>query len=405
MTDQPVSGDRFADTRPRVAQPSTLWPLVLGVLGALALGVVVFLQMTSERTRIEEARIEAKRTTDERASAEARAAAAKAAENEHARLAQQPAPLPTVKVDLAPPAPPPPGPTQAELDRLKAPAVVVELGDYKPPEGAGAPAQTPSSAGGSAGRGVDAAALSSTLGSAAARSAPLGAAGTVSADERFAERFGVGQGASSNKPAIATRTVDLANTVLEGSLIPALLETALNSDLPGYVRAVVTRDVRGYDGSKVLIPRGSRLVGQYRAGVALGQSRAFVIWTRLIRPDGAAVELASPATDSLGRGGLSGEVDRHFLQRFGGGILLSLLNVGASALADSADTQIVIAATRGGTDAAGVALSKDLDIAPTVKVAQGTPVRVFVSRDLDFSQVGAAEPSVGPPGVKPVGTK
>ena len=107
---------------------------------------------------------------------------------------------------------------------------------------------------------------------------------------------------------------------------------------------------------KVLVPRGARLIGQYKAGVALGQSRAFVIWTRLIRPDGATVELSSPATDALGRGGLDGDVDRHFLQRFGGAILLSLLNIGAGAVADSSDTTVVIAGARAGTDAVGSAL-------------------------------------------------
>jgi type IV secretion system protein VirB10 len=156
---------------------------------------------------------------------------------------------------------------------------------------------------------------------------------------------------------------------------------------------VVTRDVRGFDGSKVLVPRGSRLVGQYTTGVALGQSRAFVIWTRLIRPDGATVELASPATDALGRGGLSGSVDRHFLQRFGGAILLSLLNIGAGAVADSSDTTVVIAGARAGTDAASQTFANDANIKPTVKVPQGSPLRVFVSRDLDFSAVGGARPS------------
>ncbi|MGQ4828530.1 TrbI/VirB10 family protein, partial [Enterococcus faecalis] len=79
-----------------------------------------------------------------------------------------------------------------------------------------------------------------------------------------------------------------------------------NSDLPGFVRAVVSRDVTGFDGNRVLIPAGSRLIGQYRSGLAAGQSRAFVIWTRMIRPDGVSVALGSPVTDTLGRAGLGG---------------------------------------------------------------------------------------------------
>jgi type IV secretion system protein VirB10 len=186
---------------------------------------------------------------------------------------------------------------------------------------------------------------------------------------------------------------DLSLRIIEGAVIPAVLETALNSDLPGYARAVVTRDVRGFDGTKVLVPRGSRLIGQYKAGVALGQSRAFVIWTRLIRPDGATVELASPATDALGRGGIGGSVDRHFFQRFGGAILLTLLNVGGSAISDSTDTTVVIAGARAGTDAAGSAFAADMNIGPTVTVPQGSPVRVFVSQDIDFSAVGPTKPT------------
>jgi type IV secretion system protein VirB10 len=143
----------------------------------------------------------------------------------------------------------------------------------------------------------------------------------------------------------------------------------------------------------VLVPRGSRLVGEYNSGVALGQSRAFVIWIRLIRPDGATIDLSSPATDSLGRGGLDGKVDRHFFQRFGGAILLSLLNIGAGAVADSSDTTVVIAGARAGTDAATSAFASNSNIGPTVTVPQGTPLRVFVSQDLDFSGVGAVKPT------------
>jgi type IV secretion system protein VirB10 len=187
---------------------------------------------------------------------------------------------------------------------------------------------------------------------------------------------------------------NLSTTIVQGDVIPAILETALNSDLPGYARAMVTRDVRGFDGTKVLVPRGSRLIGEYNSGTALGQSRAFVIWTRLIRPDGATIELSSPATDSLGRGGLEGKVDRHFFQRFGGAILLSLLSIGGNAIADSTDTTVVIAGAQAGTSAAATALGgSDTSIKPTITVPQGTPVRVFVNQDLDFSGVGAVKPT------------
>jgi len=271
-----------------------------------------------------------------------------------------------------------PGPTQAELDRLRAPALVVDLGEYKAPV-AGAPQLGPD------GKPLDAAALAA----AATASANQGAALSKNANESFADRLGVG--GASTKPMRAEHMRNLSTTIVQGEIIPAVLETALNSDLPGFARAVVTREIRGFDGTKVLIPRGTRLIGEYNSAVALGQSRAFLVWTRLIRPDGVTMELASPATDGLGRGGLTGSVDRHFLQRFGGAILLSLLNIGAGAIADSSDTTVVIAGAQAGSSAMTQAMQGDSDIKPTVKVPQGTPVRVFVSQDLDFTAVGAAK--------------
>ena len=102
-------------------------------------------------------------------------------------------------------------------------------------------------------------------------------------------------GSSGTQVAKATRMKNPGQTVSQGTLIPAVLETAINSDLPGYVRAVVSSDIRSFDGSRVLVPRSSRLIGQYKSGVAGGQTRAYVMWTRLIRPDGVSVALASPA--------------------------------------------------------------------------------------------------------------
>jgi type IV secretion system protein VirB10 len=176
---------------------------------------------------------------------------------------------------------------------------------------------------------------------------------------------------------------DPSNTVTQGTLIPAVLETAIDTDLPGYVRAVVSRDVRSFDGSKVLIPRSSRLVGQYKSGLAAGQTRAYVIWSRLIRPDGVSVALGSPAVDFSGRSGLDGKVDSHFLKRFGSAVLLSVVG-GLSAVGNAS---VVVS---GGQSAASVAAQRDTQIAPTIRVPQGQPIRVFTARDLDFSTAPAA---------------
>jgi type IV secretion system protein VirB10 len=167
-----------------------------------------------------------------------------------------------------------------------------------------------------------------------------------------------------------------------------VLETALNSDLPGFARAVVSRDVRSFDGSQVLIPRGSRVIGEYKSGIAQGQSRAFIIWSAVIRPDGASIQIASNGTDDLGRAGLTGEVDRKFLQRFGGAILTTVLQAGVAAVSQQPTTSISIGGAGGAAGVAGVA--QPSNISPTIKVPQGSPIRIFVGRDLDFSPVGGA---------------
>ncbi|MXP24999.1 type VI secretion protein [Altererythrobacter indicus] len=210
----------------------------------------------------------------------------------------------------------------------------------------------------------------------AGTTAPGQASGNSAID--FASRIGgVGGG-----PAQARADIDPATTVTQGTLIPAILETAINTDVPGYVRAVVSQDVRSYDGSRLLVPRSSRLIGQYQSGLQNGQKRAYVIWTRLIRPDGVSVQLASPATDFDGTAGLPGKVDSHFFKRFGSAMLLSVIG-GLSNIA-TGSASVVLGG--GGQSAAAAAVSQDSQISPTVRVRQGEPIRVFTARDLDFSR-------------------
>lgn len=206
----------------------------------------------------------------------------------------------------------------------------------------------------------------------------------LNADEKFADRVS----ASDAEPAKATAMRDLDATIPQGAVIPAVMETAINSDLPGLARAMVTRDIKSFDGSTVLIPRGSRVIGQYKSGVALGASRVFVIWTRVIRPDGVSIQIASPAADPLGRGGLEGKVDRHFFSRFGGSILMSVLNAGVAAVGNARSTsQIYIGTAAEAANLAGTVAKTDQKVSPTIQTAQGAPVTIFVARDLDFSSV------------------
>lgn len=251
------------------------------------------------------------------------------------------------------PMPQPATPNQAEFAAagLKANALIIDNSAPPPPA-----AKDPAAAG-------------------AATNSPM-----LSGNDQFWASQTGGQGADR-----AVRIRNPSQVVPQGAIIPAVLETALNSDLPGYVRALVTRDVRSFDGKTVLIPRGSRLVGQYKSGLSSGVTRAFVIWNRIIRPDGVAVQLGSPATDELGAAGLSGKVDTHFAKRFGSAVLLSIVNGLASSLGNNSSNTIVIGSASEAGSAATSALEADANIPPTIKVAQGTAVQVFVARDLDFS--------------------
>lgn len=203
------------------------------------------------------------------------------------------------------------------------------------------------------------------------------------------ERFSARVGGEEVEIAQARRMTGLDLLVPQGAIVGAVMETALNSDLPGFARAITSRDVRSFDGSTILIPAGSRIIGQYKSGIAQGASRVFILWTRLIRPDGVSIELASPAVDDLGRGGLGGKVNRHFLQRFGGAILTSVISGGINAAAASLSggSTVIVGSASQATGLAQQATQGN-DIPPTITTRQGATVRIFVARDLDFSRVG-----------------
>ena len=213
----------------------------------------------------------------------------------------------------------------------------------------------------------------------AAGEAAGGSTGNAASD--FASRIGGVGGA----PAQARAMVNPATTVTQGTLIPAILETAIDTNVPGYVRAVVSQDVRSFDGTKVLVPRSSRLIGQYQSGLQNGQKRAYVIWTRLIRPDGASVNLASPAIGFDGTTGLAGKVSGNsFFKRFGSAMLLSVVG-GVGSLATGGAAGVLIGGAI--SSAAATAVQQDGQRGPTVRVRQGEPIRIFTARDLDFSSV------------------
>lgn len=192
------------------------------------------------------------------------------------------------------------------------------------------------------------------------------------------------RGTEGSARVTAERFLNPSLTIPQGTVIPAVLETALDSTRAGGVRALVQRDVSGFDGSRVLIPRGSRLYGEYEASLQPGQNRALVRWTRLIRPDGVTIALDSPSSDPLGRAGIRGKVDSKFLQRFGGALLQTVLDIGVGVAVNEASNGVIVALP-GSTQ--NVRVTEPQQIQPTLKVRHGTSVSVFVARDLDFSTV------------------
>ena len=219
--------------------------------------------------------------------------------------------------------------------------------------------------------------------------APAPAAGTPNpnqANEGFNGAAGSLGSVSSGGRVRAGVFANRGATVPEGTLIPAVLETAFDSTRPGLARAIVSRDIRGFDGTRILIPRGSRLIGDYRSDVGNGQKRALISWNRLIRPDGTTIAIGSPSADTLGRGGISGHYNSHFLERFGGAILQTVLDIGANlgTRAVSGNNVIVLPST-GNSSAAFASLLPQNRIVPTLTVAAGTSISIFVAHDLDFS--------------------
>lgn len=176
--------------------------------------------------------------------------------------------------------------------------------------------------------------------------------------------------------------------VLAGTIIAASLLTGLNSDLPGMVTAQVTENV--YDtvtGRILLIPQGSRLIGSYDSVVAFGQSRALLVWQRIVMPDGSSIQIDNlPATDVAGYAGLEDQVDYHTWTLLKGIAMSTLLGVGGQVTFGSNQSNLVEAireSTAESTNQAGQRIvEKDLNIQPTITVRPGWPLRIIVHKDL-----------------------
>ena len=224
----------------------------------------------------------------------------------------------------------------------------------------------------------------------------------AAADDDPNRKFVAAIGAQDVETVRATRNDRIDALIPQGTLIRGVLETAIQSDLPGMVRAVISTDVFSFDGRRILLPKGTMLTGEYKSGIARGQTRVLIVWTRALRADGTSVSLGSYGADDLGRSGLPGIVDKHYLERFGAASVLSLVGgvssfiaglntngssstTSSSSTASDAQTQAQQTISQTMAEMANTALKDSINIPPTIYVHQGTQIVVFVRRDLDFS--------------------
>jgi type IV secretion system protein VirB10 len=179
-----------------------------------------------------------------------------------------------------------------------------------------------------------------------------------------------------------------SNTVIQGTMIQAVMETALDSSLPGQTRAIISEDVFSYDGSRLLIPRGSRLIGRYRSGIEIAQKRVTIAWDRIVLPNNQTVQISSFGGDELGRSGVTGFVDTRFDERFGSAALISIISaapsVAAAQVEDETTADVLEDVGDDLADATDSVIGEYLSIGPVIYVDQGARVTVMVDRDLEI---------------------
>jgi type IV secretion system protein VirB10 len=191
-------------------------------------------------------------------------------------------------------------------------------------------------------------------------------------------------------PAVQAKILPTQRLLLpKGAFVDCTLETAIDSSLPGMTTCVTAIDTFGADGSVVLLERGTKLVGETRGDVRQGSARVYVLWTEARTPDGVVVPLASPGTDELGRAGLAGDVNRHFWERFGAAILVSVIDgaIQTAAQRSSNGEGAVIVNPSTSRDVMTEVLRSTINIPPTVTKHHGDRIAVLVARDLDFRSV------------------
>ncbi len=185
-----------------------------------------------------------------------------------------------------------------------------------------------------------------------------------------------------------------ANVLQAGAVIPAAMITGIRSDLPGQITAQVTENV--YDsptGRILLVPQGTRIIGQYDNNVGFGQSRVLLVWNRLIFPNGRSIVLErQPGADAEGYAGLQDGVDYHWGELFKAALLSTILSVGSEAGYSGNESDIARALQQGASNSTSQIgqqiVGRQLNIAPTLTIRPGFPVRIVVTHDLVLESYG-----------------
>lgn len=183
----------------------------------------------------------------------------------------------------------------------------------------------------------------------------------------------------------------------KGTSIPCVLKTGIDTTLPGFVTCIAQNDIYSANGKMLLVERGASIFGEQQSALKQGQTRTFVVWSRIDNPSGVYADIDSPATDQMGYSGIPGYVETYFWQRFGGAIMLSLIKDFSSAYSNkmsgnngNGTNQNNYGNTQQATqDMASEALRNSINIPPTLLVLPGKVINVLVARDVSFESVYA----------------
>lgn len=181
-------------------------------------------------------------------------------------------------------------------------------------------------------------------------------------------------------------------TLAKGTFINCILETKVDTTVPGMTSCRIPENIYSMDGRTVLVEAGSRMFGEYRGALAQGQDRVFVLWTQIHTPYGVVVDLDSPGTDPLGGAGHTGEVDFHWWRRFGNALLFSLIddsfNFATMKASERSDGVSYYTTSQDSmSELIKEAMKQTGQIPPTIRINQGSRIGIFTARNIDMSSV------------------